>query len=180
MSSSDDVLGGLVPYFSEQISIDDIEKIDALHRIFQNDFFDNTVIVDGKELKIKPYKYSNNKKDSLPDEFSRYYEKFVHLITRTVKATNWKTASNIREFRSERANRIHWIRPILDNCGDKRITRFRYVEDNVTEREYFWLRSKQYIVILEEIEPDYTLITGFCVDSDNQPYYQKKYVNRKK
>ena len=70
----------------------------------------------------------NNSKDKgqpnkgviIPIEYEKFYEKFVHIITRTVKANNWKTAPNIREFREERANRVHWIRPILENCDDNR------------------------------------------------------------
>ena len=38
--------------------------------------------------------------------------------------------------------------------------------------------KKQYIVVVEEIDPNYTLITGFCVDAENQPHFQNKYINR--
>lgn len=71
-----------------------------------------------------------------------------------------------------------WIRPILENCDDNRITRFSYTEADGTQREYFWYRKKQYIVVAEETDPNYTLITGFCVDAENQPYFQNKYINR--
>lgn len=122
--------------------------------------------------------YKNSKKDNLPVDFERYYEKFVHVITRTIKGGRYKTSGKIREFREERANRVHWIRPILENKEDKRITYFQYIEDDGTLRDYYWYRGKQYIVIVEYIQPDYALITGFCVDCDNQPYYQNKYINR--
>lgn len=68
--------------------------------------------------------YKNSKKDNLPVDFERYYEKFVHVITRTIKGGRYKTSGKIREFREERANRVHWIRPILENKEDKRITYF--------------------------------------------------------
>ena len=178
MEQSEDILGNLTEYFADGICRDDLAKVRELHSIFQRDFFETPVKVDGKTLKVKPYKYNRCKKDSLPDEYSSFYEKFVHVITRKVKANNWKTAPEIREFRPERANRVHWIRPIIEYCNDTRITRFKYTEANGTQREYFWFRAKQYMVILEEINPDYTLITGFCVDPKNQPDYQNKFINR--
>lgn len=178
MGEEVDILGGLAPFYPDGVSVGDIDKVKALHDIFHNDFFVNQVNIGGVPLKVKPYKYNRSKKDNLPIEYENFYEKFVHIITRTVKANNWKTAPNIREFREERANRVHWIRPILENCDDKRITRFLYTEADGTQREYFWYRKKQYIVVLEEIDPNYTLITGFCVDAENQPHYQSKFINR--
>lgn len=175
-----DILSSLQPYFIEDIDVNDIEKINELHERFKSDFFKDTVIVNGITVKVKPYKYSNSAKDGLPVKYEGFNEKFVHIITRTVKASTKKNASNIRVFDSKRANRVHWIKQILDNCDDKRITCFRYIENNGTEREYFWYRSKQYIVILEQILPDYTLITGFCVDPENTSYYQNKYIKREK
>ena len=175
-----DELGALKPYFADGVAETEQEKMDELYAIFHRDFFENTVIIDGIPLKVKPYLYKNSKKDNLPVDFERYYEKFVHVITRTIKGGMYKTSGKIREFREERANRVHWIRPILENKEDKRITYFQYIEDDGTLRDYYWYRGKQYIVIVEYIQPDYALITGFCVDCDNQPYYQNKYINREK
>ncbi|MBR0300722.1 MAG: hypothetical protein IJQ93_10450 [Bacteroidales bacterium] len=175
-----DLLSSLEPFFAEGVDVGDLDKVNKLHDIFERDFFTEGVVIDGEHLIVKPYKYAGSDKDQLPREYENYYEKFVHIITRTVKASSRKTASSIREFCPKRANRIHWIRPILENADDKRITRFQYMEDDGTIRDYFWYRGKQYIVIVEHIAPDYALITGFCVDADNQPYYQKKYINREK
>lgn len=173
-----DELGALEPYFADGVAVTDRNKLDKLYATFHQDFFENTVSLDGIPLKVKPYLYKNSKKDNLPADFERYYEKFVHVITCTIKGGKRKTAGKIREFREDRANRVHWIRTILENKDDKRITCFQYIEDDGTVRDYYWYRGKQYIVIVEYILPDYALITGFCVDCDNQPYYQNKYINR--
>ena len=85
---------------------------------------------------------------------------------------------NQRIFKSERANRIHWLKPILQHWQDPRITYFKFIESNNTEREYFWFKSKSYIVILEEVSANYYLITGFCVDSNNENFYESKYIHR--
>ena len=34
------------------------------------------------------------------------------------------------------------------------------------------------MVIVEFLNPDVALITGFCVDQDNQAYYLRKYQDR--
>lgn len=175
-----DELGTLEPYFADGVAETDQDKVKELYAIFYRDFFENTITIDGIPLKVKPYLYKNSQKDNLPPDFEQYCEKFVHIITRTIKGGKQKTAGKIREFREERANRIHWIKPILENKNDKRITCFKYVEDDGTVRDYYWYRGKQYIVIVEYIRPDYALITGFCMDCDHRPYYQNKYVNREK
>lgn len=59
---------------------------------FSSGFFENTVIIDGTPLKVKPYLYKNSKKDNLPVDFEQYYEKFVHVITRTIKGGKYKTS----------------------------------------------------------------------------------------
>lgn len=94
-----DELGTLKPYFADGIAETEQEKIDELHAIFHRDFFENTVIIDGTPLKVKPYLYRNSKKDNLPADFELYYEKFVHVITRTIKGGKYKTSGKIREFR---------------------------------------------------------------------------------
>ncbi len=176
-----DVLDQLKPYFKDGVNVNDLEKIKELHDVFHADFFDHRVVVDDIPIKVKPYKYKGGKRENMPEEYSEFYEKFVHVITREKKASNRKTAPTIREFREERANRVHWIRPILENCNDKRITRFTHTNySKMRQREYFWYRGKDYIVIVEYIRPDYALITGFCVDSDNRAYYQNLFINRDK
>lgn len=70
---------------------------------FSSRLFDNTVIIDGIPLKVKPYLYKNSEKDNLPVDFERYCEKFVHVVTRTIKGGKYKTSGKIREFREERS-----------------------------------------------------------------------------
>lgn len=133
----EDLLSKLEPYFADGLFVNDIDKVKVLHNIFEKDFFTDGVTIDGEKLKVKPYKYRGRDKDRLPIDYELFYEKFVHIITRSVKASTWKTASSIREFRPERANRVHWIKPILENWQDKRITRFRNIENDGSIRDYF-------------------------------------------
>lgn len=173
-----DILGGLTPYCSHTLSLSDKEIILKLHDRFRNDLLLNKVSIDGVELIIKPYPYNRSHKDGLPSWFDGLLEKFVHVITRETKADRRKISPKIREFSSERAVRIHWIKPILENASDKRITRFRHTENSGREREYFWYRAKGYMVVVEYVNPDFALITGFCVDQTNQAYYMRKLQKR--
>ena len=168
--SNSDILAGLTLCFDKELADTDQKEIDELASMFQ-DIIDNPIIIGANKLIVKRHQYSSGKKDGLPDFFSKYNEKFVHVITR-------KANTNKREFRPERANRIHWIRPIIELSYDKRITCFSYIESDGSIRDYFWFRSKMYIVIIENIGTECCLITGFCVDADNKDYYQRKYINR--
>lgn len=169
----EDVLGKLTPYF-DSLTENDEEKIDELHAIFQDHFLDNIFFKVNKRVVVKRHFY-RHEKDGLPEHFSRYFEKFVHIVSRTIDN---KKGQKKREFRAERANRIHWIKPILELCDDPRITCFRNREADQSIREYFWFREKGFMVVLEEVLPDYVMITCFCVDKKNVKYYEGKVANR--
>ncbi len=168
-----DVLDSLEPYF-QSLTENDEDKLDEIHGVFQNDFIDNVFVLDGKKLVVKRHVY-NPIKDGLPCHFSRYFEKFVHIVTRSESSKKGKK----RLFQEDRANRIHWIKPILEHRDDSRITFFRHVESNRIIRDYYWYKAKSYMVVLEEVLPDYFLITGFCVDAKNIHYYEMKERNKK-
>lgn len=173
-----DVLGVLQPYFDGELSVDDKGKILELHERFKSDVLIQKINLDSGELIIKPYLYNQSQRDGLPEWYDGLLEKFVHIITRDSKEDKRKISRKIRKFSSERAMRVHWIKPILENASDKRITRFKYIENSGREREYFWYRAKGYMVILEYVNPNFALITGFCVDSSNQAYYLRKLQNK--
>lgn len=173
-----DMLGMLQPYFDCELSVGDKSRILELHERFRDDVLNQKVRLDGVELVVKPYLYNRSHKDGLPEWFDGLLEKFVHVITRDTKEDRRKISKRVREFRSERAVRVHWIKPILENASDKRITRFKYIENSGREREYFWYRAKDYMVVLEYVNPNFALITGFCVDQSNQAYYMRKLRNK--
>ena len=178
MAEDKDVLGCLTPFYDTPLSVDNEEQIKTLHSIFCEHFIDGEVKYDNKIIRVKTFPYNKAAKDHLPEWYNGLNEKFVHIITRDVKANRTKTAGKIREFRSERALRIHWIKPIIENCNDKRIRRFKCLEvSSGREREYLWF-NKGYMVVVEFINPNVALITGFCVDQENHAYYMRKYQDR--
>jgi hypothetical protein len=172
-----DILAGLQPYFSDSFTMNDEEKIDELFGVFQRDFFENPFQVQGKNVKVKIAPYTKHLFDGLPEFYCGYYEKFVHVITREIDG-KLKISPKTRKFKLDRANRIHWIKPILEHANDKRITCFRFEENDGKIRDYYWYKQKGYMVVVEEVNPDYQLITGFVVDGKNVFYYNNKYNNR--
>lgn len=70
--TGEDLLSTLKPYFTDGLSVNDIDKVSVLHDIFEKDFFTDGVTIDGEKLKVKPYKYHGSNKDRLPvDEATR-------------------------------------------------------------------------------------------------------------
>lgn len=155
------LLDDLAPYFDALFEPQQ-EKIDFLYQIFLDDFLNNPFSIDNKKVNIKSY-------PSTFKGFEKYCASFVHIIT-------WKSKmTGKRVFDYQRANRVHWIRPILEQRIDPRIKYFQYTEGDGALRDYYWYDNKNYIVIVEQIKKEYLLITGFVIDKENRNRFQKRY-----
>ena len=75
------------------------EHLEELFQLFKADFIDNVFYFDGCKVKID---IANSKEEG----FEAYPHTFVKIITRGDKGK--------RSFDKKRANKIHWIRPILE------------------------------------------------------------------
>ncbi len=138
------------------------EQLYQLYGIFLKDFKENPVLIRGVELK-----YNNN-----PSRHPVCRGKamaFEHIITRESKY------SGKRSFDHERTNRIHWIRPILENADDFRIKHFEEVNHDGENQLFYWYEEKDFVVIIREIQPDYLLITAYSVDKDMKYGLKKQY-----
>jgi hypothetical protein len=75
-----------------------------------------------------------------------------------------------------RAERINWIRPIIENYTDNHVNCFDYLEANGKIKTYLWLEGYDFVVILGRLErANYTLITAFYIG-----YEQKRSELKKK
>jgi hypothetical protein len=150
----DDLISGL--------GIDPIDNdLYKLYSVFKRDFEDQQLIING--LKVKVILTSSNVLG-----YESYPETFVHLITR-------KGNSGKRVFDRHRANKIHWIRCILENRNEDEITFFQYPEPDGILRDYFWYKDGDFLVIMEQITPDYLIVTSFHIDDNrNKAYFEKK------
>lgn len=99
---------------------------------------------------------------------------FEHIITRKSKH------SGKRNFDHQRANKIHWIRPILENVTDPRIKYFEAINDEGENQLFYWYEEMNFIVILREITPNLLLITSFSIDKEERYNFKKMYEEYKK
>ena len=137
------------------------KQIDLLFAAFKKDFIDQSISINGLKVKVIL-------KNSKVDGYERFPETFVHLITR-------KSQSNKRVFDRNRANKIHWVRCILENRNEEEIIYFEYPEDNGSIRDYYWYQEGDFLIIMEKITPDYLIITSFHIDNRrNKEYFEKK------
>ncbi len=138
------------------------EDIFQLYGVFINDFVKNPLILTGRIVKIN----TNLSRHPL---FRNKYETFVHIVTRK------SMYSDKRQFDRDRANRIHWIRPVLENANPEDVLYFEKVNEDGYNQYYYWYAEKDFMVILRELEPDLLLLTSFCVDNLQNRQYRKWY-----
>lgn len=138
------------------------DQLFRMYGIFLKDFVNNRITVLGKELTVNTSKSEHR-------DFKNKAETFVHCITRK------GIYSQKRQYDRNRANRIHWIRPILENSGDSRIKCFERINDKGKNQFYFWYKEQNFIVILREVEPELLLVTSFCVDANEKKMYTDWY-----
>jgi hypothetical protein len=133
-----------------------------LYGIYLNDIANNPIVINGKILKF------NGSKSSHPLCRGKH-QCFEHIITRESKY------SGKRNFDVERTNKIHWIKPILENIQDPRIKYFEAINDKGFNQLFFWYQDKGFIIIIREVNPDLLLITSFSVDKLEKTNYKMQY-----
>jgi hypothetical protein len=164
----EDLLDELEPYFDDLGFNPEEEevKIRELYQIFYDDFVQNPFTLNGCNVTVKT---NLSQHVGQPTYFGEFIHDFVHTITRKSDITRR------RVFEPQRANRIHWIKPILLNSGDERIKYYQFIESTGELRDYFWFEEKDFVVVLERLLPGYWLITAYIVDDKRK--HQKRYWN---
>lgn len=119
------------------------------YRVFKEGFLDSSPHFHGQRVSV-----NLSKKDGSPME-----EGFWHLITREDK----KLKERFPDF--PRAERIVWVRPIIENFSAGGIDYWKYLEGDGQVRHYIYAKAADYLVILEEKPKCFFLVTGFYVDS---------------
>lgn len=94
-----------------------------------------------------------------------YTEGFWHLITRDFHG------NGARQVDHQRAMRLPWCAPTINNCQDACVKVWRYKEGRGDIRTYIWLEGLDYVIVLQEIDKPSghfaKLITAFHVDGDS-------------
>lgn len=139
------------------------EQLFYMYGIFLNHFHKTPLIHKGKKVVFN----TNLSRHPL---FKGKFEGFVHVVTRKSQYTDR------REYDRERANRVHWIKPILDNWQDPLVSYFERLNDDGKLQYFYWVQSLSFIVILREFAPDLLLVTSYCVDDFNITQF-RRYLN---
>lgn len=161
-------LNSLRPMFDE----DDLDinlnpdQLKKFFNCFEEDFIKTPYELKGKIVKVIL------KKSRIPD-LTEYPETFAHIITRDLKS------QRDRFFDCHRANRIHWIKPILENRSSKKILSFKWKDDRGVCRDHYWYFEKDFMVVVGEIGADAVIITSFCVDQEEKAKYHERYRDYK-
>lgn len=153
----------------EYLDLDDPteEQLYELYGIFKRDMIDEPIFINLVQLDY-------NKKRSRHPLFRGKPEGFEHICTRESKH------SQRRNFDPERANKIHWIKPVIANKDDNRIKYFERLHYTGQNQQYYWLKDKDYVVIIREITVKLQLVTAFKVDELNRNDFKRWYEEYQK
>ncbi len=136
--------------------------IARLYEIFERDFI--RIQCHFEELRV----VFDNRKIGSP-----YEEGFWHLVSRDDKRIN------DRLFDPQRARRLPWCKPTIENSRLKDVCVWNFLEKNKRTNTYIWLVDLDYLVILQRRKNVVFLVTAFWVDGDaSRKALRKKYGKR--
>ncbi len=128
-----------------------------LYQIFKSELYNNKLYYKKKSVALKRYPEDNGK------EFS-----FLHLTCKDFKNTR-NEEDRLPDLR--RCERIHWIKPGIEVNHLKECNQncfLTYVKKYKNRDRYHLLNTEdRYMIILEDREDYFLLITAFYIDHDN-------------
>lgn len=147
-----------------------------LYKIFRKMFFEDKIYFNGIPVRVK-----------ISPKYFEYETAFIHLTCKT-ESPNPKDL-NDREPDLRRAERLHWIKviiekyPCLERCIEcegllKYEECYNGNENRVRTKIFFPLQ--QYIIIMEKRKEYYELITAFFIERGLDDRNINKYYNKYK
>lgn len=145
-----------------------------LYKIFRKMFFEDGITFRGLPIKVK-----------ISPKYLEYETSFIHLTCKTETAN--PADLNDREPDFRRAERLHWIKIIIEKypCLEKCVEcegllmyeeRFNGNENRVRTKIFF--PKEQYIIVLEKRKGYYELITAFYIERGFNDKNINKYYNK--
>lgn len=128
-----------------------------LYNIFISDLFNNKMLYRNKPVSLKSFPKEHDKESS-----------FFHL---TCKDFSGSHLESDRSLDLRRCERLHWIKPSIETnhlLECKQECFLTYVKEYKGKKRYHLLNEyDRYIIILEERNDFFLLITAFYIDYDN-------------
>jgi hypothetical protein len=151
---------------SAHTSLDEI--FDALYEVFQRDFIEQRTY-------LNEIVYINPHHQGVRDGKE---ETFWHIVTRKDNKTK------VRKFDDARAQRIEWIKRIIDNHVHAEVKCFYYFERDRKIRFYLWAHNHDFLVILQKLgATESYIVTSFFIDNERKRNKTQKkfedYIGRK-
>ena len=158
----------------------DRETIEKLFDIFKNDFIENdtclkkgriSFIIDIKKNIVCPCTFENGEPKP---------ERFWHIITNEKIKSNHKNPcpshENNRGFDKARAQRIHWIKIIIDNWQNEEDIKYFYEKVKGKETLHIWHIKKDFIVLIrkESNSSSRFLVSTFLIYKNQRQRYRKR------
>ena len=135
-------------------------QLEELYRLYLDDVCN--IVFKDEILKVNTNKTRNPICKGKPQTFE-------HLITRKSKY------SGKRCFDRDRANRIHWIKPVIENYKDARIKHFTEYNHKNELQFFFFYEEKDFIIIIRELSNGLMIVTAYYVDEGRKRGIRKKY-----
>lgn len=140
------------------------EDYAVLHDIFARDLLGASLAVDGFTVLV------DTGMDNVMPEFERG---FMHLVTK-------EDGSGTRTIDYNRACKICWVRPVIENYMDPEVYSFWY-QGPREQSLYLWLADHDFVVILRWYggrgERKKIIVTAFHVDASYRRSLTRKYGN---
>jgi len=138
------------------------DTYDTLYKLFKLDFLKSCPLYMGKKILIPKEKEYGKEKI------------FWHLTSKYDK----KTGNRIPDLK--RAERLLWIKPIIEKAGKSGIKDWDYPEGSNVIKTYVWFGSGNFVVIMKKLNRDRRLlITAYYTDYNNARIkLDKKFRNR--
>jgi hypothetical protein len=141
------------------------EIVERLYAVFHRDFIERRANHLGRNVTFNR---------AIDERSQGKVNGFWHVVERE------DPAGAIRLLDHDRAKRLPWAKPIMENPHRKEIKFFFYEEADPRKRirHYIWLEKYQYVVILQRKPSYYVWVTAFYVDSWKTKDLQKRYERR--
>lgn len=145
-----------------------------LYNVFRQMFFIDKVTFEGLPVKVK-----------ISPRYLEYETSFIHLTCKT-ESKDPKDL-NDREPDLRRAERLHWIKLIIEkypclekciNCEGLLLYKEYYNGNESRERTKIFFPKEQYIIVLEKRKDYYELITAFYIERGFEDKNINKYYNK--